>query len=390
MKLKTQNVGLAILLAGIMLNWPWTAARAQGSLTPPGAPAPTMKSLAQIEPRIPISALPYSITNPGSYYVTTNLTGTSGLSGISIASDNVTLDLNGFTLQGVPGSMRGIFCTTSHYNLVVRNGTLTGWGGSGLDCYSSGFPRNMVFEHLVISGNGAYGLEAEADCIIRDCVSFGNTNDGFNNVGGELTHCISRDNGGFGFSAGVIETGSSCSFRDCMAEYNTGGGFTLISSEAQECDSQYNAGPGFTLSSSSIRNCNSKYNSNNGINCNGMADEIRDCRILSNQGQGIFTTNAGGARIEGNTVILNTYNGIYINSSGNFVENNQVLSPNYYAGIQVQIGLYGAVYSNNVVVKNMVFSSGGGGGYIDTGETTDFGPIGTAAGATNPWANLFH
>ena len=30
----------------------------QGSLTPPGAPGETMKTLAQVEPRTPISSLP--------------------------------------------------------------------------------------------------------------------------------------------------------------------------------------------------------------------------------------------------------------------------------------------------------------------------------------------
>src|SRR5262245_46218450 len=47
--------------------------RAQGALTPPGAPAPTMKTLDQLEPRIPINATNtpgdatsvYKITVPG-------------------------------------------------------------------------------------------------------------------------------------------------------------------------------------------------------------------------------------------------------------------------------------------------------------------------------------
>jgi len=33
---------------------------AQGGLAPPGAPTPTMKTLAQIEPRTPISSLPFA------------------------------------------------------------------------------------------------------------------------------------------------------------------------------------------------------------------------------------------------------------------------------------------------------------------------------------------
>jgi hypothetical protein len=46
----------------------------QGSLTPPGAPAPTMKALDQIEPRTPVFALPYAINSSGAYYLMANLT----------------------------------------------------------------------------------------------------------------------------------------------------------------------------------------------------------------------------------------------------------------------------------------------------------------------------
>ena len=80
---------------------------AQGPLTPPGVPVPTMKTLDQIdsklEKRTPIEALPFTISAPGSYYVTGNLTGVAGQHGITIDADNVTLDLGGFELVG-PGS----------------------------------------------------------------------------------------------------------------------------------------------------------------------------------------------------------------------------------------------------------------------------------------------
>src|SRR2546423_776646 len=81
---------------------------AQGSLTPPGAPAPTMKALDEIEPRINLQASPapasvdttnanyhFIINQPGSYYLSANL-GVTKLNGIKINSQGVTLDLNGF------------------------------------------------------------------------------------------------------------------------------------------------------------------------------------------------------------------------------------------------------------------------------------------------------
>jgi hypothetical protein len=72
---------------------------AQGPLTPPGTPAPTMKTLdqldAKLEKRTPISSAPSTISASGSYYLTANLTVASGTA-IAISADNVTLDLNGF------------------------------------------------------------------------------------------------------------------------------------------------------------------------------------------------------------------------------------------------------------------------------------------------------
>jgi hypothetical protein len=71
----------------------------QGSLTPPGAPAPTMKSLAQIEPRFAITNTgAVTITSAGSYYLTTNITVSTG-DAITINPNGVTLDLNGWTIS---------------------------------------------------------------------------------------------------------------------------------------------------------------------------------------------------------------------------------------------------------------------------------------------------
>jgi parallel beta-helix repeat protein len=408
MKTLLKFAAVALLIGA--LNAQRSTALAQGTLTPPGAPAPTMKSLAQIEPRTPISSLPFTITVPGSYYVTTNLAGTAANSGISINSGNVTVDLDGFTLQGVPGSYNGVVVMGTYDNVVVQNGTLTGWGACGANAESYGFPRNLVFEHLTLSANGSAGLLAEAGSLVRDCASLGNTNDGFTCVGGELTHCLSRGNGGFGFSAGVIENGSGCSLRQCLAEYDGGGGFSLTNSRAIDCVGQYNTGPGFILGASAIQNCLSQNNNSPGVSCYGAGDEVSGSHVTGNQisgiyvyagcggglvkdcvigtnGMGIYLQGAGGTWITGNSILQNGL-GINVLDSNNRIENNSILisrPSNSTYGIYLN---YGA--TNNVVIKNLI-SGGLGGGYgiIDSGGN-DVGPLGSAATSTSPWANFQH
>lgn len=62
---------LAVIALLFFTLHPWlSVGYAQGELTPTSAPAPTMKTLAQIEPRIAVQSLgaapPYTITQPGS------------------------------------------------------------------------------------------------------------------------------------------------------------------------------------------------------------------------------------------------------------------------------------------------------------------------------------
>src|SRR5438105_3223769 len=97
------SIGLSTLLL-----LPESALFAQGLLTPPGTPAPTMKTLDQIEARTPIDAIhtaggsgyQFIVSAAGSYYLTGNLV-TSGSNNncIHVTSADVTIDLNGFQIR---------------------------------------------------------------------------------------------------------------------------------------------------------------------------------------------------------------------------------------------------------------------------------------------------
>jgi len=135
---------------------------AQGSLTPPGAPAPTMKTLQQIEPRTPLeSGSPgvsidpsgtITISQSGSYYLTENLTVTSG-NGITINAYGVTVDMQGFTIRSTlaDSAFSGIdinAARVSIYNGHIESGT-TYDGGAGGDQYTGpGFDHGIYVSSL--------------------------------------------------------------------------------------------------------------------------------------------------------------------------------------------------------------------------------------------------
>src|SRR6185369_6283182 len=95
----TQRFLFAITCLGMFLCQ--SSGFTQGSLNPPGAPAPTFKTLSQVEPRFPISDFQTNLTIPGSYYLVTNLfSGTNSNDAINIRTNisNITIDLNGFSI----------------------------------------------------------------------------------------------------------------------------------------------------------------------------------------------------------------------------------------------------------------------------------------------------
>src|SRR5688572_617629 len=146
---------------------------AQGSLTPPSGPAPSMKTLGQIEPRVPIEKLPFKISASGSYYVGANLVIASG-SGISIEADNVTVDLGGFNMRGDPTSLQAIVIATGRSDVSIKNGSIT---GSQLGIDGAGASRVHVQNVRVTGANGA-GISLGAEASVEGCVASDNEGTG--------------------------------------------------------------------------------------------------------------------------------------------------------------------------------------------------------------------
>lgn len=170
MKHQTRCGSVAIFLALATGETP--TAFAQGSLTPPGPPAATMKSLAQIEPREPISSVPYTIGTPGSYYLTTNLS-TAGSNGITIASSDVTLDLNGFTISSTASSAANggsaILLGDGISDITIEHGHIQ----SGVTTNSSGVFSGPGFtDGINFAGNGPMNVRV-ADVSVTGCLNDG-------------------------------------------------------------------------------------------------------------------------------------------------------------------------------------------------------------------------
>ena len=279
MRARVITVSIGIFLFGLCL---WSLVGA-GDLNPTWPPTTgTMKTLDEVEARIPITALPMTITTSGSYYLTGNFTVTAG-NGIEIATDNVTLDLNGYALIGVGTSTgSGVAVPATRKNIFIQNGTIRDWTVDGISADNAG---NSMAANLRLYNNGGAGLRMGFGGHVKDCVA--NSNDGpgivisYNSM---VLGCTSESNEGNGITAS-----SRCVVTDCSAAFNGGDGIEIGSgSRLSQCTAGSNTGNGIKVA----YHC---YVSGNVCSSNGFSD---------GDGAGIYVTGTHN-RIDSNTATSN-------------------------------------------------------------------------------------
>jgi len=206
-----------------------------GDLNPPGGSiAPTHKTLTQVEPRVAINQTNtpgdadsvFRIGQSGSYYLSGNVAGVVGKHGVEIAASGVTVDLNGFDLVGVAGSLDGVSVTLANaVNVSVRNGSVRSWGGSGINLTDASTGATNVAD-IVASQNVFAGIRMGFGGTITRCTAHNNTGSGIAGAAGTvITECASNTNGGHG-----ITTGSGCTISRCTVRSNMLDGINVFGS----------------------------------------------------------------------------------------------------------------------------------------------------------------
>jgi parallel beta-helix repeat protein/putative cofactor-binding repeat protein len=294
-----------------------------------GLEASEIIDAAQDEVRTPISSLPAVITQPGSYYLTGNLDGSAG--GMNISTDDVSLDMMGFTIDG-GGTIGdyGIYFGTRN-NITIRNGTIKGFGFAGVYQYSTTAGNARVVNVRSLN-NGTLGTSNAHSGIF---------------IAGLNTHiegCTAGGNGGHGIYAGTNSKLLNNTAYSNTGYYSLYSGIGSILSSNTVYDNT--GGYGIYAGASSRLVGNNVYNNTVTEGIYTQSNSVLSGNTsYSNTGRGIRADT--GSYISGNTVRLNGATGILAYEGSTVMENTVYI--NGATGIDAKRGctvINNTVYSN--------------------------------------------
>jgi hypothetical protein len=306
-----------------------------------------MKTLSEVEPRIAINATNtpgdndgtpslFKITQPGSYYLTGNVTGVAGKCVIEIASSNVTLDLEGFLVTGGTSGVQLTSSNSSLYNVTVRNGQIAGCSGGGVD---GGWGIGSLVDGVNVQHCSGTGIKLGVDSRVTDCISSYNAQGVYIQGNGLVRSCVTSHNTGAGIVAIDGTTVEGCDTflngtrgidaynevlaRGCRISHNTGNGFDGSNSCTLDgCTVSGNQGDGvFGYAHLVVRGCSIDNNQGVGVNVAGAACEVLGNSLYNNNGNGVVITSNNG-RVENNHFAANGVNAVQITGTHNTVIRN--------------------------------------------------------------------
>ena len=351
--------------------------------------AKTIEIDAKSEKRIPVGAAhtpgdadhEFIIAQPGSYYLTANLSVTKA-NGISITAAGVTLDLNGFEISRGSGTGGdAIVVKGSAHRTTLKNGTITGFA-FGVRCLTevagmvTQSPSGGILSNMSVSNCSLIGFEMGDGWQIEGCTAYANGVVGIRSGrGSSIFGCVAVRNS----SEGIIGSVGS-SVINSTARSNGGSGVSVLSgAKISHCTAANNTGAGFHLTDgSSITDSIASGNISHGISVAGVSGSLVRGNLLTRNGFASPVEAAGihaesnDTRIEGNNCTEND-RGILVSGSGNLIIKNSA-SGNSLNNYQIAAdNRYGAIID--------LTASG-------TAAASGNAAAGTLATTTNPWANF--
>lgn len=245
-----------------MVVWIWVGVAMVGGVSP-----------ALADPT-PISSVPYTINQSGSYCLSRNLTMTADSNGITVNADHVTIDLMGFTLKGRGTGEKDGITMKGRSNVEIRNGTVENWGGVGVvERGDDATGHRLVNVRAVSNGMGGVLLGGDSH-LVKDCTSVFGGAGIFVGAGSVVTGNTTSWNLVWG-----IITGDACTVTRNESTMNLlGDGITVASGCTVSGNTVYACGRGIVVDGNgSLVKCNTiRETPSNGIDINGTDNAIEE------------------------------------------------------------------------------------------------------------------